>query len=317
MKKLGLALVALVLGAVNSEAATLRTATTLHAPVVRLADLFDNAGANASRVLGPGPAAGGQIVVEAAQLRAIARQFGVDWRPASSADRAVLDRPGRPLHRDDVMNTLRTALIAGGASADCDVEISGFSPPLVPFEANPQPAVADLDYDAKDGRFSALVSVTGEGMDPLHLRIAGRVEDMVEVPVASSRLLAGTVLGADDVHMERVRSSMIRGEVVHQLSDAIGMQTKRQIASDQPFAVGDLVRPSMVMKGAKVLMVLDSPGISLTAEGKAMEPGAVGDRIRVVNPVSHVVIEAEVTGPDRVRVEPSGMAPIRTIEARL
>src|SRR6516165_8752071 len=197
MNRLFLAFIALLLGGLNSQAATLRPATTLHAPVVRLSDLFDNAGANATRVLGPGPAAGGQIVVEAAQLRAIARQFGVDWRPASSADRAVLDRPGRPLHRDDVMDALRTALVAGGASGDCEVEMTGFSAPLVPFEADPQPAVADLDYDAKDGRFSALLSVTGEGMEPLHLRIGGRVEEMVDVPVATSRLLAGTVLGAD------------------------------------------------------------------------------------------------------------------------
>ena len=54
-------------------------------------------GPKPTRVLGPGPAPGGRIVVEAAQLAAIARQFGVDWRPASPADRAVLDRPGRML----------------------------------------------------------------------------------------------------------------------------------------------------------------------------------------------------------------------------
>jgi flagella basal body P-ring formation protein FlgA len=95
------------------------------------------------------------------------------------------------------------------------------------------------------------------------------------------------------------------------------MQTKRQIAPGQPFAVAEMVRPSMVVKGANVLMVLDSPGISLTAEGRALEPGAVGERIRVVNPVSHVVVEAEVIGPDRVRVAPTGLAPDRTTEARL
>ena len=56
---------------------------------------------------GAGPGAGGRIVVEAAQLGAIARQFGVDWRPASSADRAVLDRPGRPLRREDVLDAVQ------------------------------------------------------------------------------------------------------------------------------------------------------------------------------------------------------------------
>jgi flagella basal body P-ring formation protein FlgA len=62
-------------------AATLRLATTLAAPVVRLSDLFDDAGADAARVLGPAPAPGGRIVVETAQLAAIARQPNLrSWR---------------------------------------------------------------------------------------------------------------------------------------------------------------------------------------------------------------------------------------------
>ena len=67
------------------------------------------------------------------------------------------------------------------------------------------------------------------------------------------------------------------------------------------------MRPSMVQKGATVLMMLDSPGIALTAQGQAMEAGAIGERIRMLNPVSHAVIEAEVIGPDRVRVAPNAV----------
>src|SRR3954451_18194883 len=119
--KLACATFVLCVGSANAEAATLRSMTTLHASVVRLSDLFDDAGPNADRVLGPGPGAGGRIVVEAAQLRAIARQFAVDWRPASTADRSVLDRPGRPLRRQDVLDAVKNALVAAGASGDCEV----------------------------------------------------------------------------------------------------------------------------------------------------------------------------------------------------
>jgi flagella basal body P-ring formation protein FlgA len=306
MTRLPLALLALCLGSAHAEAsATLRTMTTLHASVVRLSDLFDDAGASADRVLGPGPGAGGRIVVEAAQLGAIARQFGVDWRPSSSADRAVLDRLGRPMRREDVLRAVKSALMAGGASADCDIELAGFTPPLVPFGADPQPVVADLDYDVDAGRFSAMVSVTGESMEPLHLRVTGRVDNTVELPVATARLLAGSVLRADDVHMARVHTAMIHGETVHRPDDAVGLQVKRPIAAGQPLALAELMRPSMVQKGATVLMMLDSPGITLTAQGQAMESGAVNERIRVLNPASHAVVEAEVTGPDRVRVAPN------------
>jgi flagella basal body P-ring formation protein FlgA len=307
MTRLPLAVLALCLGGAHAEAATLRMTTTLHAPVVLLSDLFDDAGANARKVLGPGPGAGGRIVVEAAQLSAIARQFGVDWRSASSSDRAVLERPGRPLRRNDVVNAVRSALVGGGASVDCDVELAGFSPPLVPFESDPQPVVSDLEYDANAGRFSALLSVAGEAMEPIHMRVTGRVDDTVELPVATTRLPAGSVLRADDVHLARVHLTVLRGEVVHRSDDAIGMQAKRPIAAGQPLVLAELMRPSMVQKGATVLMVLDSPGIALTAQGQATEAGAIGERIRVLNPVSRAVVEAEVIGPDRVRVAPDAM----------
>ena len=63
--------VAVAAAASPSNAATLRVATVLTAPVVHLWDLFDDAGSNAARVLGPAPAPGGRITVEAPQLEAI------------------------------------------------------------------------------------------------------------------------------------------------------------------------------------------------------------------------------------------------------
>lgn len=301
---------------VRTEAATLRTATTLHASNVRLSDLFDNAGERADVVLGPGPAAGARIVVEAPQLAAIARQFGVDWRPASTADRAVLERLGKPLSRDAVLAAIRRALVAGGAADDCDLDLADFMPPQIPFEAEPQPVVSDLDYDASAGRFAAMLSITGAGMEPIHLRLFGKVDDTIELPVASARLPAGAILHADDVHIARVRVSVVHGEVVHRLSDAIGMQLKHQLAPGLPLARAELSRPVLVQKGALVLMQLDSPGISLTAQGQALEAGAIGERIHVRNPVSHAVVEGEVIGPDRVRVAPNSVPQATAVSVR-
>jgi flagella basal body P-ring formation protein FlgA len=51
-------------------------------------------------------------------------------------------------------------------------------------------------------------------------------------------------------------------------------------------------------------MHLQAPGISLIAQGVAMEAGATGERIRVLNPSSHAVVMAEVIGPGQVRVTP-------------
>ena len=129
----------------SANGAVLRRITTLQGPRVYLRDLFDDAGENANRVLGPGPGPGGRIVVEARQLKAIARQYDVDWQPASGTDRIVLEWPGRPMKREDALAAVRTALVAQGAAADCDVDIPGFNPPVVPLSGVQMPIVTQMD----------------------------------------------------------------------------------------------------------------------------------------------------------------------------
>ncbi|MBN8909949.1 MAG: flagellar basal body P-ring formation protein FlgA [Rhodospirillales bacterium] len=299
-------LLPLLFAAAGAEAATLRPATTLNAPVVLLRDLFDDAGAHADRVLGPGPAPGGRIVVEAPQLAAIARQFGVAWRPVSKGDRAVLEWPGRPLPRQEVVAAVRLALVASGAAEDCLIELPGFNPPLVPLDTPTRADVTQLDYEAGTGRFTAMLSVLAAGMEPINTRVSGRVEDTIELPVTTTRLNAGAVLRAEDVHFALIPATLARGEVVHTVAEAVGMQIKRSVAAGQPLTTADLTRPATIVRGATVQMRLQAPGIELTGQGVALEAGAMGERIRVLNPTSRAVLEAEVLGPNLVRIAPNG-----------
>ncbi len=301
------AVVAGLLTAVPAAAATLRSTTTLAAPVVRLSDLFDDAGPRADRVLGPGPAPGGRILVEAAQLAAIARQFGVDWRPASAADRIVLDRPGRLLPREDVLSALRAALIGAGAPADGDLELSGFAAPVVPTESHTATTIEEVEYDTASGRFTATLAVIAADMPMQRMRLAGQFQAMVELPVLTHRLPAGSVLQPRDLQIVRLRAGVMREETVRQSADAVGQALKRPALAGQPLSASDLIRPALVEKGAQVLMELYAPGLSLTAQGVAQESGGPGDRIRVLNAGSRAVLEAEVIEAGRVRVAAGSM----------
>jgi flagella basal body P-ring formation protein FlgA len=297
-----------------AHGAALRSVSTLNGPQVYLRDLFDDAGVNANRVLGPGPGPGGRIVVEARQLKAIARQYEVDWLPVSSADRAVLEWPGRPLKREDALAAVRMALVAQGAAPDCDVEIPGYNPPIVPASGPSTPVVTQLDYDREMERFTATLSVTGEGMEPISVRISGQVADVIELPVAAMRLSAGTIPGRNDVRMARVHVNAVHAEVARDFSAVVGMQLKRQIAPGTPILIADLMRPTEVVRGEPVRLQLLVGGLSVTGQGVALESGAAGEQIRVRNISSQAVIQAEVIGPGVVRVIP-GSAPI-TAQAR-
>lgn len=292
--------------AVPAAAATLRPFTTLAGPVVTLADLFDGAG---DRPLGPSPAPGARITVEARQLDAIARQFGVDWRSGGAGDRVVLDRPGRALGRDDVMEPLRAALTAAGAPRDGELELPGFTAPMVGLAAVAKADVSQLEFDGGSGRFTALVSVMADGAAATQMRLSGRMLEMVELPVPRRRMLPGDVVGASDLEWTRMRAAQAKGEVVRAMREAVGQALRHAVQPGQPILLADLGRPMVVQKGTPMLLALDTPGIQVTAQGVAMEAAGIGERVHVLNPASKVVVEAEVTGLGRARVLP-GSAPV-------
>jgi flagella basal body P-ring formation protein FlgA len=306
-----------VLACVQAQAAALRTMTTLHGPNVFLRDLFEDAGSNADRLLGPGPDPGGRIIVEAAQLNAIARQYSVAWRSVSRADRAVLEWPGRLLRKEEAIEAVRLAITAGGAADDTDIDLAGFAPPMVPAETMPTATVSRLEYDSNSGHFSAALTVTGEGMNPIDTRIDGRAEQMVEAPVALTRLLPETVLRLEDVRFARVRTAVLQSEVARSVDQIVGMQLRRSVAAGQPLRMADLTRPPLVRRGSTVQIELTSIGLSLTGQALALDAGADGDTIRVQNTTSHAFLFAHVIGPGRVRVLPDAPAALTSVPVRL
>ena len=85
--------------------------------------------------------------------------------------------------------------------------------------------------------------------------------------------------------MARVRASLVRGEVVRlpgATRSARRCGTRSPPASRCRSPISS--RRWSSQKGAAVLILLDTPGLTLTAQGQALEAGAVGERIRVLNP---------------------------------
>ncbi len=110
----------------------LKLQVQLDAGVVRVSDLWTNAGPKADAVIGAAPPPGRSIAVEAGQLAYIARLYDVEWRPTSGVERASIERMGRPLSRDEVAEPIRRSLIEAGAAQSITVDLANFAPILVP-----------------------------------------------------------------------------------------------------------------------------------------------------------------------------------------
>ena len=70
----------------------------------------------------------------------------------------------------------------------------------------------------------------------------------------------------------------------------------------QVLRASDLMKADVVARNEPVTIVYEAPGILLTVRGKALEAGAVGDLISVLNVQSNRTVQAAVNGPGQVVV---------------
>jgi len=308
--------VACCLFAIPAHAAVLRPYTELTSGVVRLGDLFDALGNTPDRVLGRAPAPGQTITVQAPQLAAIARDFGVDWRPSTGSERSVLQRRGQPIPATQVTDCLTKALRASGAPPDGDVVMPSFDPPMVGAGATASLEATQIAFDPQSGRFTALLVVHETDGDQPAIRLSGQVVSMRDAATLTHRLPIGAVLTDADVQQTRVRASTLSGVIPLAAHQAIGMALRHEVAAGQPLTAGDVMRPVVIARGGTVRMVLESPGMALSALGVALESGGLGETIRVQNPTSHAVVVGEITAAGTVRVAPGAAAQVNVATAQ-
>lgn len=288
--------------AMAQEMAFLRSQAVIEDQVIRVQDLWDNPGARGAATLGSAPAPGRRMVIEAAQLAAIARSYGVNWRPMSQNDRVVVERPGRAMPRSEAEALLREEFSRVGLDAATELEINGWTPPMLPTAALHQATLEGAALESPGNRFAATLVVMADGMATQRLRITGRAVPTLPVVIATRRIALGEVIRAADAREIRLRAERVRPGMASRLDQVVGQETHRPLALEGMFALVDLGPPSLVGRNQPVTLLLDAPGITLTAAGRALEAAPRGAMVPVMNLASRAVLEGQVIGPGRVRV---------------
>lgn len=81
-----------------------------------------------------------------------------------------------------------------------------------------------------------------------------------------------------------------------------GLEARTTLFPGRPISDGDLSPPAMVERNQIVTIRFRKGGLLIEAEGKALDRGAQGVRVRVMNLVSRASVVGRVTGPELVEV---------------
>ncbi|MCB9982311.1 MAG: flagellar basal body P-ring formation protein FlgA [Rhodospirillales bacterium] len=286
------------------SAVSLKHNSVIEGDVITLGHVFSGLDAKADKVLGPAPQPGKDMVLNARTLMRIARAMDVSWRPSSAADQVVLSRAATivpaVMIKDALEHELRTQGLPG--KFELVVTSSGLDQIVLPHSAAQQVEVESLNFDSEKNRFDAVV-VAPSKADPVFRKdINGQIQRLVEVPVLNSAMKNGAVIGEDDLDFITLRAQGLNHDIILSADELVGMTPRRMIMAGKPMTENELEEPQIVERGENITMVFAHGPLSLTAQGKALENGAKGDVIRVVNLSSSKTLQARIIGENEVSV---------------
>jgi flagella basal body P-ring formation protein FlgA len=287
-------------------APVLRAHVAVTGNVVRIGDVIDNAGPAAKIAIYRAPDLGTTGTLSTAQVIATLRShqvIGVDTRDLSEIS---VTRLARTFKSGDLELEIARALEHKnglGNAADLamtfDREVEN-----VRLDASNTGALqmTSLRFDQRGNRFDIAFEIANENLTtPTRLRFTGSVVETTETAVPTRTFERGEVLKPADVVIERRPKAEAGGDLATR-DRAVGMQARKQLRAGQPLKLADIGKPDLVLRDQNVTLTFETAGLYLTIRGKAMENGAEGDVVNVVNLQSKRTVAGVVVGRGQVAV---------------
>jgi len=286
-----------------NPAVFLKTDIYISDKVVTVGDIFENAGAHANHVLAPAPQADETMILGMSDLVRIKDAFELNWTPLNKFDKAVLQRAVSEIDKSDIARLVEQSILKDFKGKEVELEISTVLPRMV-FQGRKDPLlhVTNQTWNPVDNSFNVSVKATGEHGTTKDIDVEGFVYQLTNIPVLDQNIRNGIIIREHNVKMLKLRQNSLNENVALSMNDLIGMTPRRMVQSDRPVRLADLEKPQIVEKGEIITLTLNEGPLSLTAKGRALDAGAKGDVIRVMNLSSKRTIEGLVSAPQRVEI---------------
>jgi flagella basal body P-ring formation protein FlgA len=296
-----------VTAAIEPMRPKLKAEAVVTGDVVRVGDLVANAGIIANVPIFRAPDLGSTGSVPAEAVVEAVRRHALVGLDTGGLGEVTVTRASRAIPIGDIEHCIALALSAQYALGKVDDISLTFDRELrtqhVEPDAKGEPRVARLSYDAGSRRFYAVVELPGGSNVHASLRLYGRAIVTKKVVVLAKPVARGAIIRDTDVAIERRPRAEIGHDVVTDRDQAVGLAARHALEAGQPLRAAELMKPEVVQRNEQVTLVYEVPGIILTVRGKAVEGGAEGDVISVLNEQSKRTVQGVIAGPGRVVVD--------------
>ena len=283
----------------------LKASVTVTSDVVHIGDLVENAGPVADVAIFRAPDLGTTGAVATDRIVDAIRPhqlIGIDTRGIAEV---IVTRASRAISVQEISASIAHALAGQYGFGTAHNIMVNFDRDVRTLQVEPDVLgalqVAALSYDPHTTRFD----VTFDLPSSVELRrqsahYSGTALATIDAVAVERTIEHGEVLKASDLTI--VRRPKAEGTALSDLNAVVGLAARHQLHPGQPLSTADVMKPEIVLRNDTVTIVYQVPGVTLTLRGQAQDNGALGDTIGVINVESKRVVQAVISGPDRVTV---------------
>lgn len=127
---------------------------------------------------------------------------------------------------------------------------------------------------------------------------------MMALPAAADSVVASRSIRAHAIITETdvVLSAAELPNGFARINDVIGQEARVVLYAGRPILVDDVGPPALVTRNQIVRVRFEGAGLSITTEGRALERGAIGDRVRIMNLDSRATLFGQVQQDGSIKV---------------
>lgn len=288
----------------SADAATLKSETVISGDVVMVSDLFDDVPSKQDAIIGNAPAPGQTVILNAKSLERLANTYDIKWKPMGPSDQIVVRSVVQTVPTSDILEVIRKDLMARGISNKFEVTLNTVAPTIsLPGNVQATVEVSQMNYTPGRDVFTAVLAAPNAQNPVKTLSVSGLIEKTIQVPVLTKGFNADDIISASDLEWIDIPTRHMVNDTIVDADKLIGKTPVRMVEAGIPIRDRDVKSPQLVTRGDEVVLQFNQSGLYLTAKGKAMQNGAEGEIIRVMNLSSNQSLRAQVTGDKIVVVQ--------------
>ena len=270
---------------------------------IKLGDVFYGLEHEKDRILGAAPRPGDDMILDARTLLRVARAVGLDWSPTSNEQKVRISRKATIISKNQIKAHIKEALKSKNISGDYALRMSAqYQEIILPYDQPSSMDITDINVDSAHKSFTATIAAPSADNPIQNFTISGTMQPIVEVPALRENMTRGNIITEKDIGLIKISEQDFTKNTIGSAHELIGMSPRRLVAAGRPIQLTELVAPQIISRGELITILLNEGPLSLSAQVKALESGAKGDVIRVVNISSNQALQAQVIGKKQVAV---------------